>query len=233
LSQTQHIFSKVMTRGERMRVFRIALESRNQIFCQGNDKKNVRVIASEISDGRMNLAVRRIDYPALNGPILVTFQVQDERYFMKTEMSDDQNGYYHFRLDRPLFKLQRRDNFRVSLEVGVRGQFKFSKINGLTFNQSLFVFDLSGGGVGLEYPARGSITLGTGDEVQGRIVLSNGFEAKIQGSVKYTRPYGSMGSELVRTGIEFLKLAHLEREEIINAVVSINRDIFMASRLGA
>src|SRR5688572_23490170 len=104
-NQSQTFFQKVGTRKERERAFLLLSQSKVKFECQLTGNTTASIVPESIRDSHM-VVVTQNKLP-IDKEVIVTFQVGQEKYFMKTKFKEhDFASHYVMDLEPALFKLQ-------------------------------------------------------------------------------------------------------------------------------
>lgn len=232
MEQNQSFFQKVGTRKERERAFILLSQSKVKFEAQLPGKKIITIVAHEILDS--SLIVVTQGHVPLNEEVIVTFQVGQEKYFMKTVFEHhDFNGYFKMNLEPALFKLQRRNSFRVQIPAEYLAKVNLSMVDDKKVVQKFPLFDLSGGGFSFEIPSNSQFKITAGQQVEGEIEIGGKFKKKFTAAIRHVIQVGSQGSGLKKIGSEFTQLSPSEQTEIVNVVMEIHRDMFSKFKIGS
>ncbi|HEX4925984.1 MAG TPA: PilZ domain-containing protein [Bdellovibrionales bacterium] len=155
---------------------------------------------------------------------IASFSLGPEMYFMKSSINA-YDGIHTLDLGADLYKVQRRDNFRLVVPSNYKARFELRSVDLETMKATFPVVDLSGGGLSFEM-LYATDTLRVGSHITGLLKLGDSYSKPIVALVKHVRPFGSMGSGLYRTGIQFEEMSPAEHEEIIALVMKIHREAF-------
>lgn len=219
----QNIFTRVTVRGDRERVYTRLAEDRS-VFTFQIDKKSYRGRIYE-REGPL-LAFEPLDEFELdqNSEVIVSFSLSTEMYFMRTKLLLKRERRM-IDLGGDLYKLQRRDNFRLVIPKSYKARFEARSYDLEEVKSTFSIIDLSGGGLSFEMLyATDSIRAGT--HITGLLKIGDSFSKPVVAIVKHIRPFGSMGSGLFRCGIQFEGIPESDREEIIQLVMKIHREAF-------
>ncbi|MEQ1876812.1 MAG: PilZ domain-containing protein [Bdellovibrionia bacterium] len=219
----QNIFSKVTVKNDRERVYARLIEDRAVFTYQiGNIIYRGRAYDRQ---GR-TLVFDTLDPLEIQQPAdaTVSFSIGPEMFFIKTRVIPKKN-HAVFDIGTDLYKLQRRDNFRLIIPKGYRARFELRSIDLDQQVANFPVVDLSGGGLSFEM-LYATDSMRVGSQVAGFLKIGDLFTKPVVGLVRHVRPFGSMGSGLFRCGIQFEGLVSTDREEIIQMVMKIHRESF-------
>jgi hypothetical protein len=232
-ASSSEFFSKVSTRSDRERAFRHAIERKSELHCKSEAGDFLYLIPDGIVGSTMVAELARKSSLDQTKLCTVSFMIGQERFFLKTRITPKTAGTVNLHgnnlveldLQVDLYKLQRRDLYRLVIPLGVplSADF-FQTTNGVTHKHRLH--DLSGGGLCIELLPGADCRFQKGDLVEGRVKLTNLLDKSITGKVAYVQTYGSMGSGIVRVGVQFTGIEVVEREKIVQAVWDLHRDLY-------
>lgn len=233
IEQKQTFFSKVSTRKERERAFVLMTDTKANIECQLKNKSILNLTANHLVDSYMVVLADTLDVP-LQEEVIVTFNIGQEKYFMKTTFTDhDLANHYCMSLDTSLFKLQRRDSFRVSIPQGYSAKIHVHQIDNRKVDKKFCLFDLSGGGLSFEIPANVPTEAKKGEILTAEIEIGGRFKKEFSALIRHCIAVGSQGSGLKKIGIEFTNMSPNDQSEIIKVVMDIHRDLFSKFKIGS
>lgn len=217
------VFTRVSVRSDRERVFsRLVTErpvfivqiQKKTYECRAKDRKG-RYLLFDFLEGTGGM---------FESETIASFTLGPEMYFMRTFINA-YDGIVTLDLGADLYKVQRRDSFRLVVPARYKARFELRSVD-LEMTKATFpVVDLSGGGLSFEM-LYATDKLRVGSHVTGLLRVGEIYSKPIVANVKHLRPFGSMGSGLFRTGIQFEGLAPAEREELIALVMKIHREAF-------
>ncbi len=231
-SQTQTFFQKVGTRKERERAFLLLCQSKVKFECQLAGNRTAKIVAESIRDSHMIIVTQ--DKLPVGKDSIVTFQVGQEKYFMKTNFKEhDFASHYVMSLEPALFKLQRRNTFRVQIPADYAAKVRIDTIDGNPVPKKLPMFDLSGGGFSLEIPCHIEYKLKKNQVIAGHIEIGGRVEKYFEAIIRHAIKVGSQGSGLTKVGAEFVNLLPADQNEFINIVMNIHRDMFSKFKIGS
>jgi c-di-GMP-binding flagellar brake protein YcgR len=232
MEQNQSFFQKVGTRKERERAFILLTQSKSTFECQMPGKQIITMIPDFIQDSFM-MVISKEEIP-LNQEVIVTFSIGQEKYFMKTTFTThDFERHYKMNLEPALFKLQRRNSFRVQIPTEYLAKVYLHHVDGKVVTQKFPLFDLSGGGFSFEIPSNNPFQVLKDQKIEGDIEIGGKFKKKFNAVIRHVIKVGSQGSGLSKIGTEFYKISPPEQQEIVNTVMEIHRDMFSKFKIGS
>jgi hypothetical protein len=217
------IFTLVSIRSDREKIFARLIDGKLPFsFQAGNKLYKGRVFDREGT---------RLIFDCPEGPkltssseVVASFSFPPEMYFMRT-VAAPKGEHFALEIGKDLYKLQRRDNFRLTIPSNYRARFELQLIGSEPAKGTYNVIDLSGGGLSFEMlfaPDR----MSAGSQVTGQLKVLDDFSRPVVGTVRHVRPFGSMGSGVFRVGVQFDGLSNSDRDEIIALVMKIHRASF-------
>lgn len=232
MEQSQTFFQKVGTRKERERAFILLTQSKVSFECQLPGKKIVSVVPDHIKDSQM-IVVSQGKIP-FDQEVIVTFQIGQEKYFMKTTFQHhDFSGHYYMNLAPALFKLQRRNSFRVQIPAEYLAKVHITMVNDVKHSQKFTLFDLSGGGFSFEIPSNNPFKIDREQNIECDLEIGGKFRKKFSAVIRHVIQVGSQGSGLKKIGAEFTNISPSEQQEVITTVMEIHRDMFSKFKIGS
>ncbi len=141
--------------------------------------------------------------PDKDPKVLVSFSVFKERLFISTQLSKAPDGKHFIDTFGDLFRLQRRENFRIVIPEESPIGVLINQLGEKNVKIKAKVIDLSLGGALIELPDQEYVTM-TADEVSGIISTDKVVGIQFKGVVKHAREHGP--SKKIRVGVFFDKL---------------------------
>lgn len=233
MEPVQTFFSKVSTRKERERAFTLMADSKSYLECQLPNKKLLDFKADHLKDSYMVVFCKdaEISVPC---NVIVTFSIGAEKYFMKTTLNKhDLQSHFTMDLTPTLFKLQRRNSFRVQIPPGYHAKIKVLQVNDKDISRVFMMSDLSGGGFSFEMTPDNDFNLEKNQIVKAEIEIGGKFKKVVKAEIKHIAKIGSQGSGLQKVGLEFTEIAPKSQEEIVKLVMDLHRDMFSKFKIGS
>jgi c-di-GMP-binding flagellar brake protein YcgR len=232
VDQSQSFFQKVGTRKERERAFILLTQSKATFECQMPGKNIIKIVPDFIQDSFM-MVITNEDIP-MNQEVIVTFQIGQEKYFMKTTFKPHKfERHFMMSIEPALFKLQRRNSFRIQIPIEYMARIYIHTVDGKTSSQKFPLFDLSGGGLSFEIPSNIPFHLQKDQNIEGELEVGGRFKKRFAAVVRHVAKVGSQGSGLSKIGTEFTRIGAIDQQEIVNTVMDIHRDMFSKFKIGS
>lgn len=153
----------------------------------------------------------------------VLFSVEDGQYHWTTKIV--QAWVDRWLLDKggELSRLQRRNNFRVSVPPSFKASFQLKSVNAQSpaaAVAALAVVDMSAGGARVVWPKTLALAA-VGDMLTGTLMLPDALQIDVSGSIKNLRTDVVTGA--VHAGVEFQKLSGRDEQALLHLCLQIRR----------
>jgi hypothetical protein len=222
----QTFFEKVTHRADRERVWSTLLQSRIDVLVV--DSKKVQLIATphSINGHTLILNVSQPEKLPPNNPCVLNFSIGDEKYFMRLDVQTRLGSAITIDVHQDLYKLQRRESFRLTFPPGYKCHFDIRIKSGQNFKHSFTLADISGGGLAFELSPNPQIQFQKDEPLRGVLTIGQDFVEEVDVIVRHVRMVGSRGSGLCRVGTEFQGIKKSTQEQIIKLVMDLHRELF-------
>lgn len=122
----------------------------------------------------------------------------------------------------PLFRVQRRQNYRVKVPPQFRSSLKILKVEEHPLNVSFALFDLSAGGCCLQIPLTGA-QLTSNTRFSGILDLQNREAVEVQGYVRHIRELSVNQTKAKLVGIQFQPLTPSLESLLFSVTMELSR----------
>lgn len=158
-----------------------------------------------------------------DGELIAQFQVGGQKYICSVPY--EKNGeLLSLAMEKKLFRVQRREFFRLQLPSGFRGTLSIPELHGVPFNQSFHLVDLSGGGCKIQMP-RLDIGLKSGTVFRGIMKLPGRQDFALLCTVRHQNKLPNRKDNLWY-GIEFHHANEQDRNRMAAIVMDLYRELF-------
>ncbi|MEQ1723537.1 MAG: PilZ domain-containing protein [Pseudobdellovibrio sp.] len=157
-------------------------------------------------------------YDFSNEPIICSFQTKEDRYFFKSYLNSN-NSDYSIEVPDEVFQLQRRNDFRVSMPMGVVYTCEIRNINGSTKAIKAEIRDMSLGGC--QVSVAGGSEVKKDDEVDLYVKLDKFEFAKLPLNVKHVKNIEGQNTLLI--GASFFQLGGALTSELQSMLMHLDR----------
>lgn len=227
MNQTvQTFFEKLTHRKDRERVWNSILELRSEVLIVDANKTKIIAVPHSLTGQSLVMNAAEPEKLPPTNPCLLNFSINAEKYFMKADVYHRLGASLTLDIHQDLFKLQRRDSFRLSFPSQFKSQLEILERAGKSCRQFCQLSDLSGGGLSIEIPSGPDMNFQAGEIIKGKLTVGQEFSGDIEAVVRHVRMVGSRGSGLCRIGMEFQGLRLSQQEEIIRLVIDLHRELF-------
>ena len=123
-----------------------------------------------------------------------------------------------------LFKLQRRQNFRVDLVDNYSSILKIFKVNQVEVDHDFKIKDLSLGGLSFDMDLESPLDISQEQMIIGKVIIpEKKLHIPISAVVRYVNRIGSMGSGIRRAGLEFDPLDAQIENQMLEVLIEAQR----------
>ena len=163
--------------------------------------------------------------PSFNGltEAILQFSVGTEKYLALCSCHLTENTVV-LNLDTDIFKIQRREDFRLKLPSSYQAFFHFRLINGKLLEIEFPLIDLSAGGCRIE-SNKNSTQFKKNDQVTGKIVLSKRQEIPIAATIVHVAK-GSTGENSILLGLQFTNISSVAKDRLVGIVMDLYKELF-------
>lgn len=216
------LFSKISTEKLRENIYKQLIdygpEIQIQLVPQSLDYFKAKSIEnSEVVMERQNTPPSALE----SQKILASVVIGPDRYFIKTSLRADDRFYYLKKSDE-IYKIQRRENFRLSMPDDWKAIFKIYQIADKTFVHEYSVFDISISGFSFDYQEQDKPPYKIEQNLSGQLVLPNRLDISISANIKNHRKAGNS----IRIGVAFEALNSKDESKIQRILMELHRAFF-------
>lgn len=221
----ENIFTRINTRRLRERAFEHLAQNFSEatVRIKGGGSYRVKVLART---GRQISAESLQAKFAEHGlvQVIFSFDVGPEKYFMQSSANITSEKFLDISLMSDLFKLQRRQNFRVDLRDNYESQVKLEAVDEQTCAATLATNDLSLGGLSFDLEDSLGIAIEKSQLLKAHFHMpEKDLQFPFQARVCYVQKLGSMGSGIQRIGVEFEPLDSKIENQMLEVLIEIQR----------
>ncbi|MCB0394151.1 MAG: PilZ domain-containing protein [Bdellovibrionales bacterium] len=221
----KNFFSKVETTEEMFKIYAKVAERSLPVTVQLKGRKGLQFVGDEFESGMFTLIKNNKVEVFDNEEAIFMFDLGVDKYFLKAKIKTLGKDKVIVDVKPALFKLQRRESFRISIPEGYPAKIHITDVDGLKSDKKLFLFDLSGGGAGIEIPPTDDFLLAAGQTIKGKILV-NKNEHPISGTIRHIREIGEEGKKFKKIGFQFDEMTEKQQQALFRSVMEIHRDVF-------
>ncbi len=226
----QSFFQKVGTRSDRERVYTLLVERLLEVHAITENKENYKYVPKYLIDNILVMApLTGTGLP--KGSVIVTFSLGTEKYFLKTVLEEGKGSTVHLNMQADLYKLQRRNSFRINIPQGYDARFQINLHNKKATIEKYDLVDLSGGGFAFEFLTEEKEHFKKDDILIGKLNVGRKLQEKVTCIVRHAHMVGSRGSGRCRVGVEFQDMPVTVQNEIVKIVIELQRELFSKFKL--
>lgn len=221
-----NIFQLITDPTEKMKILYDVIKGNQDLIVRvsAQNDETVHVLEPRLIQGSSLLCVSRTkNFAFKSGELIVQFQTNAQKYISNVPFHLD-GEFVSLSMEKKLFRVQRREFFRLRLPVGFRGTLQIPELFGAPFNQSFHVVDLSGGGCKVELPPL-DLDMKPGTTFKALLRLPGRPDFPLICTVKHQsklpgRPDGRW------LGLEFFYQSEPEKNRMAATVMDLYRELF-------
>ncbi len=224
----QSFFVAITSKEEKDRIFREIVAKKTELKLKSLDSDGEIFIVEPmvIADDSTDLTCK-IDGKVVVNPkddeVILKFSLGETLYMGQASFKYLYGTLY---LDTrgKLFRVQRRDSFRVKLPASFQGKVRVDVLDGQSFKKAFSLMDLSGGGCRFEAPAVG-IELKSEQKWTGALLMPGRPELAVGGVLKHIASHPTM-KDRVWIGTAFTGINMATTNRIEGLVMDLYRTFF-------
>lgn len=155
--------------------------------------------------------------------LIVQFSIGAQKYISQVEC-EIRGDSLALSMAYKLFRVQRREFYRLKLPVGFRGKFFVPELHGVKFNQAFHLIDISGGGCKVELPGV-EVNFPVSQPFQGILKIPGREDISVMGIARYQHKI-PVRPEIRWIGIQFVQQTEPQRNGLAALVMDLYREIF-------
>lgn len=154
--------------------------------------------------------------------LIVQFSIGAQKYISQVEFQTT-GETLKLSMAYKLFRVQRRDFYRLKLPIGFRGKLFVPELNGIKFNQDFHLIDISGGGCKIELPG---VEINFPPQTFPCVLKIPGRpDVSLMGVARYQHKI-PVRPEIRWIGIQFVQQTEPQRNSLAALVMDLYREIF-------
>lgn len=221
-----NIFQLVSDPSEKMKIFYDLIKTNQEVVVKPvNLETDVYSVKPHLIQGsELHCSSQSMDqFHQAGTELIAQFQVNGQKFISQVHFKVVENSLILL-MEKKLFRVQRREFFRLRLPHGFRGTLFVPELFGAPFKQSFHLIDLSGGGCKIEMPPL-DLKLKAGTVFKGVIKLPERAEMPVVCTVRHeVKLNGRPDARWL--GIEFFHQSEPERNRLAATVMDLYRELF-------
>lgn len=214
-------FEKIDREKDREKYWDEVVENKTNLLTQLSNGNTV--LLTPVERKLAQLFVSASGLPDKDPKVLVSFSALKDRLFISTQLSRTPDGKHFIDIFGDLFRLQRRENFRIIIPDNAPIGVFINQLGDKNVKIKAKVVDLSLGGAFIELPNQDHVIL-SGDWIAGIISTEKEVGIQFKGTVKHVRELNS--HKKVRVGVFFDKLVGNGLNELNKLVMKYYHKMF-------
>lgn len=221
----QDIFSLIRNEMDKIKLFKDLALSRGEILCKGQSENLCRLSVTSFNDKSQHIECES-DMPGCLQNLeeyVGYFFLGGEKYYFQGKV-EAHYGRYSLSLPTELYRLQRRQNYRVKVPEGYQATFTISHVNGKPLNLPTTMADISSQGCRIDIDKK-IMMLNTGDKVVGMLKVGNRNPFELSGAVRHAK-INELNKSLQNIGIEFTPLSSILENKLFSITLELHKEFF-------
>jgi hypothetical protein len=230
LPQGQNIFVEITDETEKRQIFQALADNRSPIKAKTPDPAGellgLKALALKLDELETLSESEAVSLPA-KGELTLKFQAGTENYLCLTTFRSTKNKII-FQWKSRLFRLQRREYFRLRLPPSYKAFMLINKLNGVEIAHQGTLVDLGGGGCRIALklnPEEWKV----GDLIEGSLVLAQRTPIEISAQIRHRSPMTSAKANTA-VGFQFINMSAIVQNRIIAIVMDLYRELFSRAK---
>lgn len=223
---SQDIFTRISDASEKARLFFDLAKARGDLVAKRPEPSADVFVLMAFNYANEKLQCKLTGASASlppQGSLILTTFIGGEKYFVQTDYQCAGDTIILF-TTKPIFHLQRREDYRVRIPISYKALLEIVSINGQTRKTAIPLMDLSGGGCRIQVDPK-FLGLKVHDEIKGHIFLPDRSPIPVLGSIRHVRLENHGKGPLI-CGIQFVALTEPLKNRIIAVVMDLYRELF-------
>lgn len=224
LPETQNIFTKISDPDEKIEVLTRLSNSRVLLNVKALDDKIMGLRIAKLTSKEIScLLPKSKEVTIFPKMVICSFTLSNERYFFRTQCWVT-NSMVILDSNFTLFKLQRRNHYRVDIPARIKAAFDITHMNRRKFFHKIPIVDISSGGVKLKGTDL-DFEFKPGDQLEGTVYIPGKASIDVKGEVRYTDVKDSGKNVTTIAGLKFVEVKASVERRLFNLVLELHRDL--------
>lgn len=209
---------------EKMKLLNDLADSHREILCKSVAHNAVPFICDAVAMVGSYLTVRPKKLgvlPVDDNNLIVQFQLGNQKYITQVEFKRNED-LVALSMSKKLFRVQRREFFRLKLPKTFRGVLRIDNIGVEKVYQDFKLVDISGGGCKVEVPLE--VRLTPGIPFSGTLKLPDREDGKFQCIVRH-KSMIDVQPQVQWVGIQFID-SQSQQNKLASLVMDLHRELF-------
>lgn len=222
----QNSFQLISDPSEKVKIISDLVSSKGEILLKSAVPGSQAFSAEPILFRGSELTIRPKSTMAMpkNDPsMIVQFSIGAQKYISQVQYVES-GEHLKLSMAYKLFRVQRRDFYRLKLPPGFRGKLHIPELQGVKFNQDFHLIDISGGGCKIELPGV-EVNFQSGQQFNAILKIPGRPDIPISGVARYQHKI-PVKPEIRWIGVQFVQQTEPQRNSLAALVMDLYREIF-------
>ncbi len=221
MSKEESDFEKITSEKEKENYWKAVIDSKIILLTQLSNGTTITLNPEELKLSQLYVSAKGL--PDKDANILISFNALKDRLFAKTQLSRAADGRHFIDTFSELFRLQRRENFRITIPENAPLQAFINQLGEKNLKVKARVVDISLGGALIELPETEHVIL-TNDWIAGVISTEKEVGIQFKGYIRHIRELPTLQKR--RVGVCFDKLVGNGLNELNKLVMKYYHKMF-------
>lgn len=224
LPDTQNIFTKISDSEERIEILNRLSQTRTQLSVKTLDDQILGLRMTRVTSKEISCLLPKTNKVVLFPKMIIcSFILNNERFFFRTHCWVT-NSTVILDSNFTLYKLQRRNHYRVDIPARIKAAFDITHLNRRKFFHKIPIVDISSGGVKLKGQNL-DFEFKPGDTIEGTIYIPGKASIDVKGEVRYTDVKDTGKAVTTIAGLKFIEVKASVERRLFNLVLELHRDL--------
>lgn len=210
---------------EKMKLLYDLADGQRHVLCKALEAGSTPFIAEAVTVIGSYLMARPDKLPSIaeDSDLIVQFQLGNQKYIAQVP-AEKRHDMLALQMSRKLFRVQRREFYRLKLPPTFRGVLQIEELDGVPFRQSFHLVDLSGGGCKIELPMI-DVDFKSGVPFQGTLKIPKREDYSVKCIVRHQNRIAHQ-PEVRWIGVQFLDMRAADINRMAALVMDLHREFF-------
>lgn len=228
---SENIFTKLRP-DDAFKLFNELAVDGREFLCKEGEGENLLTLTVQSREADWRLVCHPPMAPGLQGAypksLMLSTQSGDEKFFLLAEAHLRQDRFLTLKIDPEIYKLQRRQHFRLRIPDSYKAVFQLLDLNGKPHQLKAKIQDLSEGGCLLFLP-HNRPELKAGDRIEGEFQMGSREALRVKGEVRHIKVEPSSEESQI-VGLQFSDLTPAFENRLFSLVMDLHREIKLVKR---
>lgn len=225
-ASSQEMFTKIENLKETQKIWSDLAHSGQEIFAKIGESERMTLLPQIHPGAKIFCTLKKDPQESLslesltNQELLGQFSLAGDKYFFKTTWTH-KDPFLVFPSEITLYKLQRRQNFRLKVPRTFHSEFELESVNAREASCKVKIWDLSSRGCCLLVES--SNLFKGNDKISGKMTLARRTPVTVQGIVRHIRTEKKDNKVHHFMGVEFVPIGPALESQLFTVMMELSR----------